>query len=218
MLLMIGSSNGLSMIDGCVGLMKSFAVDLADQAIMQSLGRLFSVPILRLTAFVAIFTTGILLGTHYPTWISVYARRPSRYISHLPASLHHTQAFPDPVFPLLPQPRDEIPNIVHYVYGLDLTATDDFPYYAYLGMRSAMVSLRPEKIMFHCLKEPSGFWWEQVKLWKQSDTGEDMEMEEKLVEVVWARNPQWIGKDKKEITKVSARIASEEYFLQLILR
>ena len=147
-----------------------------------------------------------LLGTNYPTWISVYARKPSRYISHLPVSLYHTQSYPDPAFPLLPQPREDISNIVHYVYGLDLIATDDFPYYAYLGMRSAMVSLRPERILFHCLKEPSGFWWEQVKLWKKSEAGDETETEERLVKVIWARDPQWIGKDKKIVKKVRAKL------------
>jgi hypothetical protein len=155
--------------------------------------------------FLWVFAIGLWLGSNYPTWISVYSRRPSRYISHLPSNLYHAQTFPDPVFPLLPQPREAIPNIVHYVYGLDTTSTDEFPYYAYLAMRSAMVTQRPEKIMFHCLKEPSGFWWDQVKLWRKSSANDIFQLEEGSVEVIPARDPQWVGTDKKRVTKVNTK-------------
>lgn len=43
-----------------------------------------------------------------------------------------------------------VPNAVHYVYGLkpvpEGESVPNLPYYAYLGMRSALVNLKPEKI------------------------------------------------------------------------
>lgn len=43
-----------------------------------------------------------------------------------------------------------VPNAVHYVYGLKPVPEGEtappLPYYAYLGMRSALLNLRPEKI------------------------------------------------------------------------
>lgn len=44
----------------------------------------------------------------------------------------------------------KVPNAVHYVYGLKPVPAGEtaphLPYYAYLGMRSALINLRPEKI------------------------------------------------------------------------
>lgn len=43
-----------------------------------------------------------------------------------------------------------IPNSVHYVYGLkppkEGEEPGNFPYYAYLAMRSAILRLEPEKV------------------------------------------------------------------------
>jgi hypothetical protein len=53
--------------------------------------------------------------------------------------------------PLAPkQAGMRIPNAVHYVYGLkppeEGQTGPELPYYAYLGMRSALLNLKPEKI------------------------------------------------------------------------
>ncbi|CAK9782572.1 hypothetical protein CC85DRAFT_284055 [Cutaneotrichosporon oleaginosum] len=60
-----------------------------------------------------------------------------------------------------------VPNAVHYVYGLKPVKEGEMvpalPYYAYLGMRSALVNLRPEKIYFHYKHEPTGPWWDLIK-------------------------------------------------------
>lgn len=44
-----------------------------------------------------------------------------------------------------------VPNVVHYVYGLKETGRtdgkgDEFPYYAYLAIRSALMNIQPDRI------------------------------------------------------------------------
>ena len=162
-------------------------------------------PLLKGILAALIFLAGIVIGTHYPTWISIYSRRPAdRPISFLPSRLTGPVQPVDPVFPFLPHAREDIPNIVHYVYGLDTREDEDFPYYAYLGMRSAMLSLGPERILFHCLKEPRGYWWDRIKEWRrdgQVQSGRDGVA--RLVEVVKTRDPTWVGKDKRPVSSVS---------------
>lgn len=54
--------------------------------------------------------------------------------------------------PLAPEKQGQVvPNVVHYVYGLKDTGRtdgkgDEFPYYAYLAIRSALVNIKPEKV------------------------------------------------------------------------
>lgn len=56
--------------------------------------------------------------------------------------------FPEPVKPKTSGMR--VPNSVHYVFGFKDVAEgqspDELPYYAYLGMRSALLNLRPTKM------------------------------------------------------------------------
>lgn len=53
--------------------------------------------------------------------------------------------------PIPPTKRGHVvPNVLHYVYGLKDTGRtdgkgDEFPYYAYLAIRSALVNIKPEK-------------------------------------------------------------------------
>ncbi|WOO76631.1 uncharacterized protein LOC62_01G000258 [Vanrija pseudolonga] len=61
----------------------------------------------------------------------------------------------------LPARREPVPSIVHYVYGLDESL--ELPYFAYLAIRSALEVLRPERVLFHCVYEPRGVWWERVR-------------------------------------------------------
>ncbi|ORX36844.1 hypothetical protein BD324DRAFT_579948 [Kockovaella imperatae] len=117
--------------------------------------------------------------------------------------------------PSLPLPREPIPNIVHYVYGLDPDSTrEDFPYYAYLAMRSALVTLKPEKVLFHCLYEPRGYWWSRVVNWE--GWVDDEGQRKGLVEIHRARDVTTIGSHKNPVTKFAhkADIIRLEVLLQ----
>lgn len=190
----------------------------------------------RILLVAAVFVCGFVIGIFYPSYLSVYTRRPETFdhrVSFLPTRL--TPAPPSTAelaqFGLSNQAEDllrkgerqadlagrediagaeKIPNIVHYVYGLKAPrggdgAAEEFPYYAYLGMRSALVSLRPDKIMFHCIKEPQGYWWDQVKNWEgwidETDrtTDEPNGRRKGLVEVVPAREFETVGKSNRPV-------------------
>ena len=45
-----------------------------------------------------------------------------------------------------------------------------------------------------------------MKLLKRSEARDATETEEQLVEVVWARDPQWSGKDVKIVRKVRVKL------------
>ncbi|KAK8864262.1 hypothetical protein IAR55_001508 [Kwoniella newhampshirensis] len=144
---------------------------------------------------------GIIIGSNFPLYLSIYTRRPSSTFSLLPPSL---PAPPSPsTFSLifssgLPPPKEPIPNIVHYVYGLASEPQPDFPYFAYLAMRSAMTVLRPDRVLFHCIHEPKGYWWDRVKAWEGWDDDETG-MKKGSLEVVKARDVQWIGSDRRPV-------------------
>ena len=59
------------------------------------------------------------------------------------------------------------------------------------------------QILFHCLREPEGYWWDRVVNWEgwESESGERKGM----VEIVQARDIQWIGHDKRPVNHVSKR-------------
>lgn len=98
--------------------------------------------------------------------------------------------YPTPQTPS--QDGQVVPNVVHYVYGLkptkgqlakwqeqesrhkyttaefldlgDATTTEvDFPYYAYLSIRSALIHLKPDQVYFHYYNLPTGPWWDEIK-------------------------------------------------------
>ncbi|KAJ9098458.1 hypothetical protein QFC19_006325 [Naganishia cerealis] len=152
-----------------------------------------------------LFSSGILLGMHYPFFLSVYTRRSSEgLVSLLPARLPPPPLGLKPPTASLPDPEPEIPNIVHYVYGLKPPSGmsqqgPEFPYFAYIGMRSAMTVLKPEKIMFHCLYEPTGYWWDQVLNWEGWIDEEDGGARKGLVQVVPAREVEFIGEEKRPV-------------------
>jgi hypothetical protein len=53
------------------------------------------------------------------------------------------------------------PRIVHYVYGLDnSTSHTYFPYFRYLAVRSALLTLQPTATFFHYHTMPTGPWWD----------------------------------------------------------
>ncbi|WWD17440.1 hypothetical protein CI109_101881 [Kwoniella shandongensis] len=148
---------------------------------------------------VIVLILGIAIGINFPLYLSVYTRRPSDDISLLP----HTLPPPPPpstslsLLSHLPAPAEPIPNIVHYVYGLASEPQPDFPYFAYLAMRSAMTVLKPDKVMFHCITEPRGYWWDRVKDWEGWEADSSVKRGE--VEIVQARDVQWIGSDRRPV-------------------
>ncbi|OXG24592.1 hypothetical protein C366_00121 [Cryptococcus neoformans Tu401-1] len=160
--------------------------------------RLKSIAI-RLLPTVVILAVGILIGSNVPWYLSIYSRRPSGAISLLPRALPPIAppTVTDQLVSLgLPPPEEPIPNVVHYVYGL---ADDqpDFPYFAYLAMRSALVSLKPDVVYFHCISEPKGYWWERVKNWE--GWVDDQGNRRGMMEIKRARDVQWIGTSKRPV-------------------
>ena len=59
-------------------------------------------------------------------------------------------------------PSQEIPNNVHYIYGLK-KQTDPFPFLFYLGILSNVHINKPTLIYFHYHYLPYGYWWEKIK-------------------------------------------------------
>ena len=56
----------------------------------------------------------------------------------------------------------EIPNIVHFVFGMgDQRA--DFHYAYFLNVVATALVLRPKKIFMHYATEPSGKWWKEIQ-------------------------------------------------------
>jgi len=159
--------------------------------------------IIRLLPSALLIGIGIFIGTNYPSFLSVYTRRPAELPSYLPISLPPPPVSLEPPTLNLPLPLDPIPNIVHYVYGLDTSDVQpNFPYFAYLAMRSAMMTLSPEKVMFHCIREPQGYWWDRVRDWEGWFDEDDVQRG--LVEVHRARDVTWIGQNKRPIHHVSS--------------
>jgi GT2 family glycosyltransferase len=58
--------------------------------------------------------------------------------------------------------NDSIPNILHFVYGME-PQTEEFELYKYIAVMSAWTVNRPEKVYFYYRYEPFGKWWEKIK-------------------------------------------------------
>ena len=58
--------------------------------------------------------------------------------------------------------ENRIPNIVHFVYGLE-KQNYDFLFAYYLSILSAKLINAPDKIYLHYSYEPTGKWWEETK-------------------------------------------------------
>jgi hypothetical protein len=166
-------------------------------------------PLRHLLTALCLFGSGLLLGMHYPFFLSVYTRRPTYdLVSLLPTRLPPLPVSMVPPIAGLPDPQPEIPNIVHYVYGLKPPSGSsqegpEFPYFAYIGMRSAMTVLKPEKIMFHCRYEPTGYWWDQVLNWEGWIDEKEGGKRKGLVEVMPVRDVEHVGTEKRPVTHVS---------------
>jgi glycosyltransferase involved in cell wall biosynthesis len=59
----------------------------------------------------------------------------------------------------------EIPNIIHYIYGLKEPneKEEDFNFVYFISIYSNYVINKPKAIFFHYQYEPIGFWWNQAK-------------------------------------------------------
>ena len=55
-----------------------------------------------------------------------------------------------------------IPNIVHYIYGLK-EQDKEFPFLFYYGILSNVLINQPIKIFFHYKYLPFGYWWNKIK-------------------------------------------------------
>jgi glycosyltransferase involved in cell wall biosynthesis len=58
--------------------------------------------------------------------------------------------------------KTKVPDIVHFVFGYNPDSTV-FSFINYVAVLSALHVLRPDKVLMHCLYEPTGFFWELVK-------------------------------------------------------
>ena len=68
------------------------------------------------------------------------------------------------------------------------------------------MTLKPDRILFHCHEEPQGYWWDRVRGWEGWEDGDG---ETKgLVEVLPARDVEWIGKDRHPVKHVSTSTLS----------
>lgn len=56
----------------------------------------------------------------------------------------------------------EIPNIIHYIYGLK-KQTEEFPFIYYISILSNKIINNPYVIFFHYQYEPYGYWWDKIK-------------------------------------------------------
>ncbi|KAK6910267.1 hypothetical protein I203_104299 [Kwoniella mangroviensis CBS 8507] len=151
-----------------------------------------------------ILVLGILIGINHPLYLSIYSRRPLNSFSLLPSSLPPSPpATSTTLLGDLPQPSKDIPNLVHYVYGLaplaDGEEGEEFPYFAYLAIRSAMVNLKPDEIWFHCIHEPRGYWWDRIKYY-EGHVDPITSEKRGMVKVKKARDVEFIGKDKRPVT------------------
>ncbi|KAK8854781.1 hypothetical protein IAR55_003520 [Kwoniella newhampshirensis] len=97
----------------------------------------------------------------YPLTTSPFLIKPTQFLP--PPPIDRPSYLPEPVSPK--KKGMVVPDSVHYVYGLkplEGSKGEEFPYYAYLAMRSALVNLRPKVIYFHYLHLPTGPWWDLI--------------------------------------------------------
>lgn len=59
--------------------------------------------------------------------------------------------------------NNEIPNIIHFVYGFK-EQTEEFELYKYIAIESAYHVNKPDKIYFYYWYEPYGQWWDKIKV------------------------------------------------------
>lgn len=58
--------------------------------------------------------------------------------------------------------KDEIPNIIHYIFGLE-EQKEEFLFVYYLSIYSNYIINKPKIIYFHYQYMPYGYWWEKAK-------------------------------------------------------
>lgn len=65
-----------------------------------------------------------------------------------------------------------------------------------------MMVLKPERVLFHCMREPQGYWWDRVVDWE--GWVDESGIRRGLVEVVKAREVEFIGSEKRPVHHVSS--------------
>lgn len=115
---------------------------------------------------ILLILVGIVVGHFLPSLSRIsLAHTPSHLVppSRFLAPPPHRPNPPQYPQPLALSPRDlragrVVPKVVHYVYGLkepehassrEQGLGDEFPYYAYLAIRSVIVNVKPEKIYLY---------------------------------------------------------------------
>ena len=58
--------------------------------------------------------------------------------------------------------NDKIPNIIHYIFGLD-EQKEEFKFVYYLSIYSNYLINKPNIIYFHYQYLPYGYWWDKIK-------------------------------------------------------
>lgn len=64
-----------------------------------------------------------------------------------------------------------------------------------------MMVLKPERVLFHCIREPQGYWWDRVVDWE--GWVDESGIRRGLVEVLPARDVEFIGSDRRPVHHVS---------------
>lgn len=90
---------------------------------------------------------------------SVSPKPPPFYVS--PAALPGP---PSPPTGFSATPERKIPPIVHYVFGMkEDFGGKPFGFIQFVAINSMLENIKPEKVMFHHIYEPSGWWWNKIK-------------------------------------------------------
>lgn len=55
-----------------------------------------------------------------------------------------------------------IPKIVHLIFNIQPNGMQ-FLFFHYMAIKMAKISIKPDKILFHYVYEPTGHWWEKAK-------------------------------------------------------
>lgn len=150
---------------------KSFKLNLLDNPQLRQFVFRFEKVLLPLVILLFVFSLGNYTGRrgHALSSITGSARRPPFYV---PPALFVPPKPPPPnpshfPTPLALKAGQKVPKALHYVYGLKEVPAgqepDEFPYYAYLAVRSAMLNIKPDKVYFHHQNVPRGPWFELLK-------------------------------------------------------
>ncbi len=64
-----------------------------------------------------------------------------------------------------------------------------------------MMVLKPDRVMFHCVREPQGYWWDRVLGWE--GWIDEHGIRRGMVEIKRAREVDYIGASQRPVHHVS---------------